>query len=129
MSIVGFTFSTTSAKVYPAPPRGEDHSATSPAGAGVGHLEVEQLRGVLSQQALDAQCPDSASCFIGSEPFPHHLVAHHVRYTDSGGARAMNDHALVAHRAPGGLDRGERGSHHHCGGPCISSLNVHTWPA
>jgi hypothetical protein len=32
----------------------------------------------------------------GSEAFPHHLVAHHVRDTDSGGARAVNDHPLVS---------------------------------
>ena len=63
ISIVGCTLATTSASPYPVLPRGgpRRHLAAWP---GVGHLEVEQLGGVLSQQALDAQCPDSASGFL-----------------------------------------------------------------
>ena len=83
---------------------------------GIRHLEVEQLRGVRGQQALDAQRPDPASGFLWSEPLPHHLVTHHVGDTNSGGARAVNDHSLVAHRAPGGLDRSKNGGHYNCGG-------------
>ena len=59
------------------------------------------------------------------EPFPHHLVAHHVRDTDSGGARTVNDHPLVAHRAAGGLTAANAAAITTAAVPCMSSLNVH----
>ena len=86
ISMVGCTWRTTSASPGRAPP-------TAPVlhlgpGVGVGHLEVvEVLEAVVGDQPVAAQRLEPPGRLLVRQALADHLVAHHVRDAQPGGAR------------------------------------------
>src|SRR4029453_9286366 len=125
ISIVGFAFATTSARPI-GPSCCRDQLATSAAGRAYGSWKSRNAAesSVRSPRLSTVQNLPVASC--SGEPVRDHHLADHVGDADSGGPSTMDHHPLVAPRLPVVLAAANAAARTTAGGPCLSSLNVHT---